>query len=54
MNAEQTVTKLLCERQILKKKLFRSVTAPTHDLSLFLKNYIHEKNPYDDRFVFIK
>ena len=54
LESEKNVTKLLCERQILKKKALGVTNPDSHNLGTFLKNYKPEPNPYDERFVFIQ
>ena len=54
MESEEIVTKILAEREILKKKKFGIFSNPNYDLGDFLKKPHYEPNPYDERFMFIK
>ena len=54
MEAEEIVTKILTEREILKKKKLGFVSNPDYNLNEFLQNAPIEKNRFDNRFVFIK
>ena len=54
METEEIVTKILTEREILKKKRLGFVSNPDYNLKEYLKNPQPEINPYDSRFVFIK
>ena len=54
MESEEAVTKIIVEREILKKKSSGFVSNPNYNLGKFLQNVPYEPNRFDNRFVFIK
>ncbi len=55
LTAEETVTKLLSNNEILSgKKLNSFIENPVDNLGEYLKNYKPEPSPYEGKYVFIR
>jgi len=54
LTAEETVTKLLSNNEILRGKNIGPVSNPVYNLGEFLKNYKPEPSPYEGKYVFIR
>ena len=55
LTAEETVTKLLSNNEILSgKKLNSFIENPVDNLGEYLKNYKPEPSPYQGKYVFIR
>ena len=56
LTAEETVTRLLSQNEVISKKdeVNSFASNPTYNLGEFLKNYKPEPSPYEGKYVFIK
>lgn len=54
LTAEEAVTKLLSDNEILKRKDMNFYPDSSYNLGEFLKNFKPEPSPYEGKYVFIR
>jgi len=54
LTAEEAVTKLLSDNEVIRRRNISPCSSPMFNLGAFLKDFKPEPSPYEGKYVFIR